>query len=485
MTQPPTPPATTPKETAAQPCKQLDSGTPVLSLSTLEETNCTQPQQQTTSSNATAPATLDASDNARWHETVTGTQVGAHWKRDVALFYVGQAFSQFGSSVVAYAIIWWIALDSASSWKYGLAVIAQQVAMALMSIVGGAWADRYDRKLLMISSDAIIAVFTLLLSVALLTGHMDYWLIVVILVLRGLGGGVQSPASAAAGQQIVPKAYLLRINSINSALQSAVWLVAPAVAAVLISYVPLGMILWVDSTTAVIGIGLLLKVVIPRLPATAPHPDQPNGLLGYLHDTKLGLDELKRHPALLRASLIFAVLMVLLIAPSNLTPVFVVRFFGDESWKLAAAEVTWSFGTMFGALLMARWNGPKQRMPLLIGVAALWSVLMVALGFSPNIYVFAVLWLIFGLTFPTAQIMVMTSAQERIAPEKMGRVMGLFNVVLSLVMPAGMLVWGPLSDAISMRLVWAGCGLAALVFAGVMALQRGSDMQLTAFTETV
>ncbi|MDR0436010.1 MAG: MFS transporter, partial [Propionibacteriaceae bacterium] len=292
----------------------------------------------------------------------------------MALFYIGQAFSQFGSSVVAYAIIWWIALDANnaadpnSGWKYGLAVVVNQVAMGLMSVVGGAWADRYDRKLLMIWSDAITAVFTLLLSAALLLGVMHYWLIVAALAIRGLSGGVQSPASSAAGQQIVPKAYLLRINSINSTLQSAVYLIAPALAALLISLVPFGMILWVDVTTAIIGIGLLLKVAIPRLAVAEPSPDRPTGLGGYLHDTGLGLAELRRHPSLTRAAVIFVILLVLLIAPSQLTPVFVVRFFGDEAWMLAAAEVTWSVGTMVGALVMARWNGPRERMPLFLGV---------------------------------------------------------------------------------------------------------------------
>ncbi|MCL2783260.1 MAG: MFS transporter, partial [Propionibacteriaceae bacterium] len=110
----------------------------------------------------------------------------AHWLRDIVLFLGGQIAALFGSSIVAYTVVWYITLKTGSGSQYALLMIASQLTQGLTSIPGGVWADRYWRKALIMGADAATAVVTLALAIFFLTGHHDLWLIVVVLAMRGL-----------------------------------------------------------------------------------------------------------------------------------------------------------------------------------------------------------------------------------------------------------------------------------------------------------
>ncbi|MDR0837723.1 MAG: MFS transporter [Propionibacteriaceae bacterium] len=415
----------------------------------------------------------------------------AHWLRDVTLFLGGQAVSMIGTSIVGYAVIWYIALDTQSGWRYALAYIATNLSQAFTSIPGGAWADRYNRKMLLIVSDSVTALVTIGLAVAFLRGYTDLWLILLVLATRGFASGVQSPTSSATLQQLVPVSKMMRVNSLNGTVQSLVFLASPAIAALLITRVSLGWIFMIDVVTAVIGIGFLLLVRVPPLEHTdavtsgagADSGAAPQrGLKSYFVSTLDAVRFVRGFPGLWRAAMIFVFLLAFAFAPTFMTPVFVVRYFGDESWMLAAAEVTWSVGTIVGGLIMAAWGGLRNRMKMIIICSFAWCAFTFGLALSPSIWPFAVFMTLFGLSYPPVQTALITSAQENVPPEKMGRVMGMFSLILSLVTPISMAIFGPLSDIIDMRIVWVAGATIGAVYLGFLALKGGPGSTLMAKT---
>ena len=162
---------------------------------------------------------------------------------------VEQTLSLFGSSVVQYAIFWYLVLRSNSGMVMTGAMVAAALPQAIVSVFGGVWADRWNRKLLVMLPDASMAV-----------GWGDTGLILVVLVIRSVGGGIQTPAVQSFIPQIVPEAWLLRVNAVNGTLQTAISIASPAIAAALVNLMPLWMIMLVDVSTAIVGIGFVALI---------------------------------------------------------------------------------------------------------------------------------------------------------------------------------------------------------------------------------
>lgn len=71
-------------------------------------------------------------------------------------FFLSQAITIFGSQIVAFAIVWYITLETSSGFWVAMFSICSFVPQFFMSFVGGVWADRYSKKMLIIGSDALI-----------------------------------------------------------------------------------------------------------------------------------------------------------------------------------------------------------------------------------------------------------------------------------------------------------------------------------------
>lgn len=107
---------------------------------------------------------------------------------------IEQTLSLFGSSVVQYAIFWYLVLRSNSGMVMTGAMVAAALPQAIVSVFGGVWADRWNRKLLVMLPDAVIAAVTICLSASMAVGWGDTGLILVVLVIRSASGGIQTPA---------------------------------------------------------------------------------------------------------------------------------------------------------------------------------------------------------------------------------------------------------------------------------------------------
>ena len=183
---------------------------------------------------------------------------------------VGQTLSLFGFSVVQYAIFWYLVLRSNSGMVMTGAMVAAALPQAIVSMFGGVWDDRWNRKLLVMLPDAVIAAVTICLSASMAVGWGDTGLILVVMVMRSAGGGIQTPAVQSFIPQIAPEVWLLRVNAINGTLQTAISIASPAIVSALVNLMPLWMIMLVDVSTAIVGIGFVAR---ERL---APH-----GLVEY------------------------------------------------------------------------------------------------------------------------------------------------------------------------------------------------------------
>jgi len=398
------------------------------------------------------------------------------WRRNVALFLTGQSVSLFGSMLVQYAVLWYLTLTTKDGTVLALSTIFGFLPQAVVSIFGGVWADRHNRKLLIIGADAAIAAATLTLAIAMVVGTAELWLIFAALAVRSAGAGIQTPAVGALVPQLVPPDQLLRINGLFQSIQAAMMLIAPAVAAVLYANVPLEAIFFIDVGTALVGIGLMALIPVARVV-------REDAAGGYFADLTQGFRYVAGHRLVRWLLGLNAVVMVLVAAPAFLTPLMIARSFGGEVWKLTVLELTFSVGMMLAGATIGIWGDRFSRIGLILGSSLAFGACSIGMGLSPNVWVFFAFMFLVGFAVPSFSTPTMTVLQETVEPDRLGRVFGFLGIVGAVAMPLGMAVFGPLADVYSVEamLVLAGVGtfvaaaFALLLPSGKRALRAARD----------
>lgn len=368
------------------------------------------------------------------------------WKKKTALFLSSQNLSLFGSSLVQYAIVWHLTLTTQSGAVLTIATLAGFLPQIVITIFAGVWADRYPRKLLIMGSDALIAISTLILALFFLFGYEHLWMIYVVMGIRSIGAGIQTPAVGALLPQIVPTEKLIRVNSLNGTLQPFIMLVSPILAGAMLSVYELEYIFFVDVITAALAVGFMLLLQVPPHQKATSEPTT-----GYLDDLKGGFDYIRGSAPIKMLFTVFGFAFFLMTPVIFLTPLLVARSFGEEVWRLTANEVTFFVGSILGGAIMTAWGGFQNRFRTLGMAIIVWAVLFTGLGLARDFYLYLVFMFLAGFPMPFMSATTTTLLQEIVPQDIQGRVFGLYGLIWSTIMPFGMLIFGPLSDVVSIE----------------------------------
>ncbi|TAJ48027.1 MAG: MFS transporter [Herbiconiux sp.] len=393
-----------------------------------------------------------------------GAESTPHWRRNVGLFLGGQTVSLFGSMIVQYAVMWYVTFETKSGFAVALYAVAAFLPQGIVSIFGGTLADRMNRRVLVMISDGTIAAVTLVLALLMLNGVTDLWIILLAVGVRSVGAGVQTPAVQAMIPQIAPPDQLMRVNGVFQTIQSAMALLAPAVAGAVFGIFGIVPVFFIDVVTAAIGILLLAFVAVPTLASIAAKTSS------YREDLLEGMRYIGNHRVVRWLLVVFAIIFLLTVAPSFITPLMVARTFGTEVWMVTVLEVAFSTGMILGGVLVSTVLTKVSRMGLILFASFGFAVFTIALGLSPNLWVFYGFMFAFGLLVPLFSAPFMTLVQETVEPGMHGRVFSYVGIVMALATPIGMTVFGPLADVVSVQslLVVGGIATIAVVLVAVL-----------------
>lgn len=380
-----------------------------------------------------------------------------NWKKNIICFLSAQTISLFGSSLVQYAIIWYITLSTSSGKMLMLSTVCGFLPQIIVSLFAGVWIDRYHRKKIIMLADALIAFSTLLIIVLFLNNYRDMILLYVLLVIRSFATGIQTPAVNAFIPHIVPQEKLMKVNGINSTLSSFIMLLSPGISGAILSFASFETTLCIDVVTAVIGIGITFT--IPVTFQKIIHPKEQT----QIQQIKEGFSYLKKH-TFVKKILLYQLLILFLISPSAfLTPLLVNRSFGIEVWRLSASEMTYSIGMMLGGILIASWGGFKNRLHTTMAAGAIYGCLMIGLGASPFFLLYLICNCLIGISAPCYNAPITVTLQEKVTPSMHGRVFSLMQISTSCALPIGMVLFGPLADMISIQYILIACGSLVLL----------------------
>lgn len=367
-----------------------------------------------------------------------------NWKKNTTLFLSSQTISLLGSSIVQYAITWYITLETKSGFMMAVSIICGFLPTLFISPFAGVWADRYPRKLIIMLSDSLIAISTLLLAIIFLIGNGSIWLLFVASAIRSFGSGIQAPAVGAFLPQLVPEDKLNRVNGINASIQSLVTLVSPILSGALLGVVSIDLIFFIDVITAAVAVLILLLFL--RVPHHVKARKKEK--ISYIEDMVEGLSFIRNH-SFVKTFFLFCACFFVLASPfAFLTPLQVTRTFGDEVWRLSIIEITFSAGMMVGGIVIASWGGFKNRLYTMVLSVLIIALGSVGLGVIPNFWIYSSIMGVVGFVMPMFNTPLMVLIQEKVDDEFMGRVFGVFSMISSSVLPLAMLLYGPLADLI-------------------------------------
>ncbi|TKC19325.1 MFS transporter [Robertmurraya kyonggiensis] len=383
----------------------------------------------------------------------------SNWKKNIILFLSSQTISLFGSALVQYAIMWHVTLTTESGMMMTLFIICGFIPTFILSPFAGVWADRYNRKLLIILSDSMIALATLILAIVFLMGYDATWLLFLMAAVRALGTGIQTPAVGAILPQIVPSEKLTKVNGANGSIQAVIMFVAPIVSAGLLTVATIEMIFFIDVITAAIAIFTLLAFF--RIPLHEKASEQQT--TSYLNDFKEGIKYIKEHAFLKTFFLFFALFFILMAPAAFLTPLQVTRSFGDDVWRLTAIELVFSIGMMAGGGVIASWGGFKNKVHTMTFASVLMGLCTFLLGVVPIFWIYLVFMGIFGIAMPIFNTPTTVMLQEKVDENYLGRIFGVFGMISTSMMPIGMLIFGPLADVVDIEWLLILTGVLILV----------------------
>ena len=386
-------------------------------------------------------------------------QAQNHWKRKTILFLISQCITLFGSMIVQMSIIWYVTLKTSSGGWVAVFTICSYLPQFLISFFAGVWADRYSRKKLIILADGVITVATLVMFLVMPMISLDSILLSALLavsIIRSVGAGIQTPAVNAVIPQLVPEEYLMKYNGLNATVQSIVQFAAPAVAGAVLSIGTFRATLFIDILTALVGIGLLSCVLLPKQEAS-------NENVSILSEIKAGIRYSFSDKLIGKILIVYGLYILLCVPAGFMAALLVSRVYGDVYWYLTALELVGFAGMALGGVLMGVWGGFKSRIKTFaLGLFVL-SLMTIGMGVSPYFILYLVLMFVYSIALTMIQTATTTIIQEKADSSMQGRVFGLMGAMYSGFLPVGMAIFGPLADVMPLQWIIVGSGIALVL----------------------
>lgn len=343
----------------------------------------------------------------------------------------------------------------------GLVAAAAFVPIGFLSPVGGAMADRVDRKMWFLATTAGETAFATLLAVLVATGHGTPALVTMTVFGGGVFTALGFPAYQAILPDIVPREELLAAAALGATQYNFGRIAGPALTGVILAISSFSVVFMINA----ISFGaVIVALLLVRLPERAPVAADEGGLWTRIRTGARGAWE---EPGC-RTAILFIGSVALLLSPFiALIPAVALKILHEGSRGTSILVTAQGVGAVAGALALAplAHRFGRSRL-LLVDLAVVLPASLVAYALSPSLGAAVVALVAVGAAYIGVLSGLMTVVQLR-APEALrARILSLYMVALGSIYPLGAVLHGWLGDRIGLRAVTTG---AAVIFsAGVL-----------------
>lgn len=395
--------------------------------------------------------------------------------RGFVIVWLGQVVSMLGTGMTNFALSFWIFQQTGEATALTWAIFFFMAPSVLFSPVAGAIVDRSNRKTVMIVSDLLAGVATILLLLLLAGDNLQIWHIYVANLLAGAANAFQFPAYSAAVTMMLPKEQYGRAAGMLSLAGSASGILAPAFAGALLG--PLGLvgIMGIDVATFLFAVLALAVVHIPQPEVTAAGR---TGQGSLLQESAYGFRYIFARPSLLGLQMVFFFINFLaMFGFAVMVPMILART-GNNEIALASVQSVGAIGGVIGGVLLSTWGGPKRKVNgVLLGMVGVSILSQTLMGVGQTVLIWATASFMGQFLIPILNGSNQAIWQAKVAPDVQGRVFAVRRLIAQITAPVATAVAGPLADHVfepAMR----PDGVLAPFFGWLVGTGTGSGMAL-------
>jgi DHA3 family tetracycline resistance protein-like MFS transporter len=396
-------------------------------------------------------------------------------ERDFRLLWSGMCVSLLGDGAFLVALAWQVYALSDTATAMSLVGIAMTVPTIVFLLVGGVASDRLDRRRVMLASDLVRGGAVGLLAVLSLTGALELWHIVVLVVFYGGGAAFFAPAFDAIVPELLPAERLAQANALDQVVRPiALRLAGPALGGVVVGAFGSGTAFALDAATFLVSAAALLAMRRrPARPATAAA-----SLAGDLRE---GWRFVRRRSWLWATFASAAIAYLLFMGPVEvLLPLLVKHELHGTATELGLVFAAGGLGSVACAVALGQRGLPRRDITFMYVVWTLATLAVAGYGLSASVWQLMLACMVFN-GFETAGTIVWATAKQRHVPADMlGRVSSLDWLISIGLLPLSFALTGPVSGAIGVRATLIGAGVlgaavtfAALFVRGVRSVEGG------------
>jgi MFS family permease len=378
-------------------------------------------------------------------------------ERQFRLLFAGQALSVIGDRVTAVVLPFAVLSIGGSATDVGIVAAAGFLPFIVLGLVGGVIADRIERRRIMVISDLVRLVTQLTAGVLLVSGHAEVWHLAVLTAAFGAADSFFAPAMGGLMPQTIDQPHHLQpANALRSMALSTGSILGPALGGVLVATAGEGTALIVDAGTFLVSVVCLLALR-PRTVERAEVPE------AFIADLAGGWREVRAR-RWVWSFLLAMVVYHAVVLPSIyvLGPVlFEDELDGATSW--AVVSVAFGLGSIVADVLLMKWRPRFALRVAAIGLG-LASCQAIVVGSGLPLAAIAVLEFFAAIGVSGFFTLWETSLQEHIPEASISRVTSYDYAASAGMIPLGVIIAGPVSDAVGIHET-----LAAMTAFGILA----------------
>ncbi|MFJ6216829.1 MFS transporter [Streptomyces sp. NPDC092296] len=392
---------------------------------------------------------------------------------DFRWFFAGRLVSLLGSSMAPVALAFAVLDASGSTSDLGVILVAHMVPLLAFLLVGGATADRFPRRTVLVAANLGSGLTQGGVAALLLTGHYSLPLVAALSLLNGVLDAFTTPALRGVVPELVDKSQLRQANSLLGSTRNATKIFGPSLSGLLVVSVGSGPAIAFDALTFLLAAGCLARL---SLTGSAPAPRATStSATSMLTDIREGWTEFRRIRWVWVVAACFCVI--------NLVQTGTWQILGPALTKQLSGEATWGFvlsarggGLLVMSVLMYRLRVTRLlRLGQLVAVTGALPLLVLGAGLPAPWLIGAAF--VDGLGSAVTGISWDTSLQEHVPPQVLSRVSSYDDLLSFVAIPIGQLSVGPLAQHLggfrvttTAGVIYAVAALAPLASAAVRSL---------------
>jgi predicted MFS family arabinose efflux permease len=374
--------------------------------------------------------------------------------RDFRLMWLGACVSTIGTFVQQFAQSWLVYDLTKNAFYLGLDLFLGQLPIILFSLVGGVFADRLDRRKMLLGSQYIQMTCAFVLAALFYTHTVKIWEILSLSFIVGVGQSFGGPAYSALLPTLVPSEDLANAIAMNSIQFNLARVLGPALGG--LAYATLGAT-WcftVNGVSYLAVIGSLLMIQVRFAPQKSNQ--------AILKSMREGLSFIRQRDGLTVLVLLAFVTTLLGFSLTGFLPVIVQTVFHGGPQTYQVLLMSSGAGSIIGALIVAASEKFKQQ-----GYLVLWTLIALGIattGFALSRWLILSSVLIFlsGIALMASASLMLSLVQLIVSDQMRGRVMSVYNLAFRLGIPVGSLTLGKLIPIVGVPKALAGSGLALI-----------------------